>query len=382
MRQPEDELDALEQASLMRRLPLPKDLAHDGAHQDLINFASNDYLGLAHHPQIQAAYQDAIEKYGSGSTASRLICGTQPPHQELESLLAEAKGTEAALSFSTGYATSLGVLTAFLKKGDTVILDKLCHASLIDGARLSGATIRVYPHNHLSKLKNLLASTEKKATTDTRTLVVTESVFSMDGDVAPLQEIAQLTRRYNSLLMVDEAHALGVHGATGMGLAEELNIQGDIDFHMGTLGKAAGVGGGYLAAKQVWVDLLVNRARSFIYSTAPPPAQAAAAAESIRLIRSNEGKQLRAKLWQNIHTFRHIFRDAAQINGDASSAIIPWMVGDSNAALDLSARLRDHGMLVPAIRYPTVPPNTARLRITLSAAHQEEEIVKLAKLIA
>jgi 8-amino-7-oxononanoate synthase len=382
MRQPEDELDALKQASLLRRLPLAHDWAHDWANQDLINFASNDYLGLAHHRQIQAAYQDAIEKYGSGSTASRLICGTQPPHQELESLLAEAKGTEAALSFSTGYATSLGVLTALLKKGDTVILDKLCHASLIDGARLSGATIRVYPHNRLSKLESLLASTEKKATTDTRTLVVTESVFSMDGDVAPLQEIAQLTRRYHSLLMVDEAHALGVHGATGMGLAEELNIQGDIDFHMGTLGKAAGVGGGYLAAKQVWIDLLVNRARSFIYSTAPPPAQAAAAAEAIRLIRSEEGKRLRAQLWKNIHTFRHIFHDTAQINGDASSAIIPWMVGDSNAALDLSAQLRDHGMLVPAIRYPTVPPNTARLRITLSATHQEEEIVKLAKLIA
>ena len=178
--------------------------------------------------------------------------------------------------------------------------------------------------------------------------------------------------------MVDEAHALGVHGATGMGLAEELNIQGDIDFHMGTLGKAAGVSGGYLAAKQVWIDLLVNRARSFIYSTAPPPAQAAAAAEAIRLIRSEEGKRLRTQLWQNIHTFRQ----AVRLHGNATSAIIPWMVGDSNEALDLSAQLRGHGMLVPAIRYPTVPPNTARLRITLSALHQEEEIIKLAKLIA
>lgn len=370
MRQPEDELNALEQASLMRRLP--------STNQNLINFASNDYLGLAHHPQIQAAYQEAVAQYGSGSTASRLICGTQPPHQELESLLAEAKRTEAALSFSTGYATSVGVLTALLKKGDTVILDKLCHASLIDGARLSGAIIRVYPHNHLSKLENLLASTEKKATSKTRTLVVTESVFSMDGDVAPLQKISQLTRQYNSLLMVDEAHALGVNGPTGMGLAEELNIQNDIDFHMGTLGKAAGVGGGYLAAKQVWIDLLINRARSFIYSTAPPPAQAAAAAEAIKLIRSDEGKRLRAKLWKNIQTFR----DAVHINGDATSAIIPWMVGESDAALALSTKIRSHGMLVPAIRYPTVPPNTARLRITLRATHQEEEIIKLAKLIA
>lgn len=369
MRRPEDELKELEQASLLRRVP-----EH---HASLVNFGSNDYLGLAAHPRIAESYQAAVDEFGSGSTASRLICGTTEPHRELESLLATAKGTEAALTFSTGYATSVGVLTALLKKGDTVIIDKLSHASLIDGARMSGATLRVFPHNHLGKLKSLLESSERKATSDSRTLVVTESVFSMDGDLAPLKEITQLTQQFNSLLMVDEAHGLGITGPTGMGLAEKLNVQNDIDFHMGTLGKAAGVAGGYLAARQVWIDLLINRARSFIYSTAPPPAQAAAAAEAIRLIRSKEGATLREKLWSNIDTFQQ----AAELETPPSSAIIPWMVGDSDAALNLSAKLRHNGTLVPAIRYPTVPPNTARLRITLSAAHKESDIVELASLL-
>jgi len=366
MRNPTDELAKLKQASLLRHIPTT-----DGG---LIHFASNDYLGLARHPRIQRAYQEAIEKYGSGATASRLICGTMEPHRELETLLAQAKGTDAALTFSTGYATSVGVLTALLQKGDTVIMDKLCHASLIDGARMSGATLRVFPHNHLSKLESLLVSAEKKSTSTSRTLVVTESVFSMDGDLAPLREISELTQRFNSLLMVDEAHALGVIGPTGMGLAEELGIQDTITFHMGTLGKAAGVAGGYLAAAQPWIDLILNRARSFIYSTAPPPAQAAAATASIKLIRSEEGAQLRRQLWQNIQTFS----EATQQTNHPTSPIIPWMVGESDAALALSAKLRTQGMFVPAIRFPTVPRNTARLRITLSADHKKNEITQLA----
>ena len=371
MRSPIDELAELEQASLRRKIPALSD--------NLTNFASNDYLGLAQHPKIKKAYQSAIEKYGAGSTASRLICGTTEPHRELEHLLAEAKGTEATLTFSTGYATSVGVLTALLQKGDTVIMDKLCHASLIDGARMSGATIRIFPHNQLGKLESLLASTDKKSTSETRTLVVTESIFSMDGDVAPLREISNLTQKHNALLMVDEAHALGVIGPTGMGLAEELGLQSKIDFHMGTLGKAAGVAGGYLAASQPWIDLILNRARSFIYSTAPPPAQAAAAAAAIRLIQSEEGARLRNQLWHNINTFRQACLIEGE--GEATSSIIPWMVGASDDALKLSAQLREAGMLVPAIRFPTVPRNTARLRITISASHQEKDITSLAALL-
>ena len=369
MRHPEDELAELQQASLLRHIP-----AVDAS---LKNFSSNDYLGLAQHPRIKQTYQEAIETYGAVSTASRLICGSMAPHQDLEKTIAAAKGTEAALSFATGYSTSVGVITALLGKGDTVILDKLCHASLIDGARMSGATLRVFPHNHLEKLESLLVSTTTKAEKDSRILVITESIFSMDGDVAPLREISELAQKYGCLLMVDEAHGIGVIGPTGMGLAEELGIQGQIDFHMGTLGKAAGVAGGYLAASKTWIDLLINRARSFIYSTAPPPAQAAAAAEAIRMIQSAEGRQLQDQLWQNINTFKC----ASGITSECSSAIISWMVGEPDAALSLSAKLHESGFLVPAIRYPTVPPHTARLRITLSATHDTESIQKLASAV-
>lgn len=367
MRCPHQELDQLKQAALLRSLPEhPPGLA---------NFASNDYLGLSRHPRIREAMHEAATHYGNGATASRLICGNSPPHRVLESQLAAAKNCEAALAFATGYATSVGVLTALLRKGDTVILDKLCHASLIDGARLSGATIRVFPHNHLNKLESLLRSTTEKAAPDSRTLVVTESVFSMDGDLAPLAPISTLCNQHQALLMVDEAHALGVLGPNGMGLAEQCQLQSKIDFHMGTLGKAAGVGGGYLAGRQVWIDLLVNKARSLIYSTAPPPAQAAAANQALQIIRSDEGAQLRQSLWNNIR----LFSQASGLETSADSAIIPWMVGDSRDALALSERLKQSGLLVPAIRYPTVPRNTARLRITICAHHREEEILELAE---
>ena len=366
MRLPEDELAALKSASLLRHIP--------DVDSSLKNFSSNDYLGLSQHPEIKQAYHEAIEKYGAGSTASRLICGTMEPHTNLEETIATAKGTEAALTFSTGYATSVGTITSLLGKGDVVILDKLCHASLIDGARMSGATLRVFPHNHLEKLESLLQSSTTKADANSRILVITESIFSMDGDAAPLEEISRLTKQYGCLLMVDEAHALGLIGPTGMGLAEELGIQDQIDFHMGTLGKAAGVAGGYLATSRVWAELMINRARAFIYSTAPPPAQAAAAAQALRIIQNKQGQELRTVLWKNIDTFRA----ASDTTHHCPSAIIPWMVGDSDKALQLSSQLRDKGFLVPAIRYPTVPRHTARLRITMSSCHDTESIQALA----
>ncbi|MGB1259030.1 MAG: aminotransferase class I/II-fold pyridoxal phosphate-dependent enzyme [Akkermansiaceae bacterium] len=357
MRQPEDELAELQAQSLLRKLPETP--------SGCVNFASNDYLGLASHPRIVRAYQEALSEHGAGSTASRLVCGNTSPHIRLEELLADAKGTEAAITFATGFATSTGVLTTILQPGDTVVMDKLCHASLIDGARMSGATIRVFPHNHLDKLERILRN--HQPSNNSRLLVVTESVFSMDGDLADLVSISRLTKQHGALLMVDEAHALGVLGPSGMGLAEELDIADQIDFHMGTLGKAAGVAGGYLAASRAWVDFIINKARSLIYSTAPPPAQAAAAAEAISLIRSDGGSALRQKLWQNIRKF----------SADATSAIIPHIVGGSDHAMDISCRLRQQGILAPAIRFPTVPRNTARLRITISANHSSEQIAQL-----
>lgn len=323
------------------------------------NFASNDYLGLSQHPRVIEAWQLGLQQWGAGASASRLVTGTQSPHLALERAISEWKKTEAALSFANGYATSVGVLSALLQKGDVVIMDKLCHASLIDGARLSGATMRIFPHNDVAKLEKIL-----KKVAGERVLVVTESVFSMDGDVAPLAEIVKLKEKYGTLLMVDEAHGLGVYGEHGLGLTEALGLEDKVDFQMGTLGKSAGVAGGYVAAERMWIELIQNKARSFIYSTAPPAAQCMAALEGMRIIVSPEGKELRETMWNNARHF----------DPQASSAIVPLIVGDTDVALGLAERLRERGYHVPAIRYPTVPRQTARLRFTFSALHTLEQI--------
>ncbi len=335
--------------------------------RELWNFAANDYLGLSRHPAIEAALIEGVQRFGAGSAASRLVCGTLPPHVALENALAEAKQSEAALTFSSGFATALGAIPAIVGKPDFIILDKLSHACLVDAARLSGATLRVFPHNDLGKLERLLTSIRAKSAT-ARILVATESVFSMDGDLCPLREIVELTEAHDALLLLDEAHGFGVLGENGMGLAEKLGLQKRIAFQMGTLSKAAGLSGGYLAASRDWVDLLTNRARSFIYTTASPPALAHAALAALELIRSDEGRKLRAKLRENI----------ARLGGHATP-IIPTILGSNEAALAASAALEEAGFLVPAIRYPTVPRGTARLRVSLSAAHPGVAIAALAR---
>ncbi len=336
----------------------------------LWNFASNDYLGLARHPEIEAALVEGVGRYGAGSAASRLVCGTLPPHRILEESLAQAKQSQAALTFSSGFATALGVIPAVIGKSDFILLDKLSHACLVDAAHLSRATLRVFPHNHLEKLKRLLASIRAKSATS-RILVATESVFSMDGDVCPLREIISLTENYGALLLLDEAHGFGVLGNDGMGLAERENLQHRITFQMGTLSKAAGLSGGYLAASQDWIDLITNRARSFIYSTAPPPALAHAALTSLAIIRSPEGRILRNRLRQNIGRLS---------SGD--TPIIPKILGSNEAALAASGKLEEAGFLIPAIRYPTVPRGMARLRISLSASHPTEALGSLISQLA
>lgn len=330
--------------------------------RDLWNFAANDYLGLSRHPEIEAALVEGVRKFGAGSAASRLVCGTLPPHVALETALAAAKQTEAALTFSSGFATALGTIPAIVGKQDFVVLDKLSHASLVDAARLSGATLRIFPHNDLAKLERLLASIRAKSASS-RILVVTESVFSMDGDLCPLRGIVGLTENHNALLLLDEAHGFGVLGENGMGLAEREKLQHRIAFQMGTLSKAAGLSGGYLAASRDWIALLTNRSRSFIYTTAPPPALAHAALASLNLIRSATGRDLRTKLQQNI----------ARLAGHITP-VIPRILGTNEAAIAASAALEDAGFLVPAIRYPTVPRGSARLRISLSATHPADVI--------
>jgi 8-amino-7-oxononanoate synthase len=338
------------------------------AGRPIVNFSSNDYLGLAADPRVIAAAVDATERYGAGAGSARLICGNQSPHAALEEALARFKGTEAALAFSTGYAAAVGTIPALVGQNDVIILDKLCHASLVDGARLSGATIRVFPHNHLEKLERLL-SWARENFAKSNVLVVTESVFSMDGDTAPLREIADLKDRHGAWLMVDEAHGTGVLGPEGRGLASELGISRRVDIQMGTLGKALGAAGGAICGSRALIDFLVNRARSFIFSTAPGPASAAAATEAIRLLESGEAAPLIERLWSNLERFNPQPRPA--------SAIVPHLVGDEAAAISLSEGLREQGFLAPAVRYPTVARGQARLRITISAAHSPEQVDSL-----
>ncbi|MEI7957689.1 MAG: 8-amino-7-oxononanoate synthase [Verrucomicrobiota bacterium] len=374
-RQFEEELDALKQQSLLRRLrevqSQPGTLMNYAGRQ-LINFSSNDYLGLAGEPFLCEAAKRAIDEYGVGATASRLVCGTLSPHLALEQKLAEFKRAEAALSFSSGYATALGTLNALVGKEDVIILDKLSHASLIDGARLSGATLRVFPHNDLEKLESHL-QWARSVHPQARVVVVTESVFSMDGDRAPLAEIVQIKERYDALLLLDEAHAVGVVGPNGRGLAERLGLAGRVDIQMGTLSKALGVSGGYVCGSRALIDWLINRARSFVYSTAPPAALAAAATAAVEFMESAAGEARRRRLWDNLK----ILADGlpAGLTPDKlQSAIVPVMLGEETAALGASKMFFERGFFVPAIRYPTVARGTARLRLTLSAAHLPEEI--------
>ena len=317
-----------------------------------------------------------MENFGAGSGASRLICGSLAPFHELEEALAAFKQTEAALTFATGYAAAVGTITALCGKDDFIILDKLVHACIVDAAKLSGAKLRVFAHNDLEDLEDKLKWAKEiqssKPKAQSHALVITESIFSMDGDAAPLREIVALKEKHGAWLMVDEAHATGVIGKQGRGLADKLGVSSQIEIQMGTLGKALGASGGYICGARTLIDYLINRSRSFIFSTAPVPAAAAAATAGIKLVQSPEGDLLRAQLQQNIACFPSTIRHP-------QSAIIPIIPGGEEKTLAAAAKLREHGIFVPAIRYPTVARGTARLRITLTAAHTESDVGELVR---
>jgi 8-amino-7-oxononanoate synthase len=332
------------------------------------NFASNDYLGLAAHPRVVEAAMLATREYSAGAGASRLVSGTQSPHRDLEEKLAAFKHTEAALTFGSGYATSVGVLAALANKHDVILLDRLSHACLIDGARLSGATSRAFAHNDTSHLEHHLLWARAKHP-EAKLFIVTESVFSMDGDLAPLREIVSLKERYGAVLVLDEAHAVGVVGSGGRGLAEHLGLGHHIEVQMGTLGKALGSSGGYVAGSRHLVEFLLNRARSFVFSTAPPASCAAAASATLEICSSPEGDALRTKLQQA----------KAAIDPAIPAAIYPAVIGGAAEALQASEQLARLGFFVPAIRPPTVPKGTSRLRVSLSAAHDLATVQTLAR---
>jgi 8-amino-7-oxononanoate synthase len=366
----EAELAALDAAGLRRRLR-PLESAAEAevllAGRSVLLFSSNNYLGLAMHPAVRAAAARAIERYGCSAGASRLIAGHFDLHAAVETKLARFKGTEAALLFPSGYQANVGTISALVGQGDHVFSDALNHASIVDGCRLSRASVHVYPHRDVRALEAELAA----APPGRRRLIVTDSVFSMDGDRAPLAALAALAETYHSWLMVDEAHATGVLGARGAGLAEAEGLTDRVTVHMGTLGKALGGAGAYVAGSQALIDLLVNRARSFVYTTGLAPAAAAAAGAALDVLAAEPERRL--ALDRNAAHLRQGLR-ALGLDVGGDTHIIPVLVGDNHRALALAEALLARGVLVQAIRPPTVPPGTARLRVTPMATHTGAQI--------
>ena len=337
----------------------------------LVNFSANDYLGLASHPAIRQALADGARQWGTGAGASRLVCGDYLPHHALEQELARFEGTESAVLFNSGYAANCGLVPAFAGPEDAVLSDALNHASLVDGCRLSRARTEVYPHADVAALEAALRRARQKGAR--RVLVATDTVFSMDGDLAPLGQIVEACERHGALLVADEAHATGVLGPRGAGLVAQLGLGGRVDLRMGTLSKAAGAFGAYVAATRACCELLVNRARPLIFSTGLPPAVPHAALTALRILEGEEGDALRGRLRRNVERFAVGLR-ALGLPAEAATPIFPVVLGTPEAALSASAQLRRRGLLVKPIRPPTVPAGSSRLRIALTAAHTDAHL--------
>ena len=342
--------------------------------QQFLSFCSNDYLGLANHPTLIATMQEATGKAGVGSGASNLITGHHRYHDDLEKQLAQFVNMPAALLFSTGYMANIGVLGALAGRGDAIFADKLNHACLNDGSYYSLADFHRFPHNDIKALEKLLKASKAK-----RKLIAADAVFSMDGDLAPLKAYLALCEQYDAYLYVDDAHGFGVLGEHGQGSLNHLQLKSPRIIMMATLSKAAGIAGAFIAGEQVVVDYLIQAAKSYVYSTPAPPALSATLSASVTLI--EQGDALRKRLQHSIATLKkHLVLNTWQLM-PSETAVQPLLVGSNQAALQLSEYLQAKGILVPAIRPPTVPKNTARLRISLSAAHSEADVIKLAQVI-
>ncbi len=341
------------------------------AGHEVLMLCSNNYLGLSDHPALTQASVSATESYGTSSGASRLVSGTMELHELLESEVARFKQAEAALLFNSGYAANAGIIAALAGRGDVIFSDRLNHASIVDGAQLSGARLVRYPHCDHVALARLL----EKHRGGGRCLIVTDGVFSMDGDIAPLRELVELKTVHNAVLMVDDAHGTGVFGPEGKGTAELHGVMDDIDIHMGTFGKALGSFGAYAAISQELRELLVNRARSFIFSTSLPPAVLGASIAALKLVQSLEGKALRERLLANSSLFRDLLRDAGFSTGNGITPIVPLMSTDAELTMQFSEMLLEEGIFAQGIRPPTVPAGACRLRCTVMATHTTEQLI-------
>jgi glycine C-acetyltransferase len=376
-----DELNQLRVQGLYRRVRSIEGsqrarVVMDG--REVLLLCSNNYLGLADHPDLKEASIRAIEKYGVGSGASRLVSGTMELHGALERRIAAFKGTGRALVFNSGYAANTGVLPALVGRGDVVFCDRLNHASIVDGCILSRARLVRYPHNDMAALRRLLEENGDRG----RRLIVTDGVFSMDGDIARIPELVALKEEFGALLMIDDAHGAGVLGPTGRGTAEHFGFQSEIDIQMGTLGKAFGCFGAYVAASEEIVDCLVNRARSFIFSTSLPPAVMASSLAALDIIDSSVGMELRNRLERHAAFFRAGLQSAGFDTMESETQIIPLMVGDAERTMEFSQSLFEAGVYVQGIRPPTVPVGGSRLRCTLMACHGENELAAAVEMIA
>jgi 8-amino-7-oxononanoate synthase len=364
------ELDALSRAGLRRTMRSVS--GRQGACVQLedgrvvLDFSSNDYLGLAGDSRLAAAATAALADGPLGAGAARLISGTHPLHLELEQALADYKRTEAALLFGSGYLANVGTIPALVGPRDAIYADRLNHASLIDGCRLSRAQMRTFAHNDIASLADLLDADRGRFR---RRLIVVDSVFSMDGDLSPLCEVAQIAQAYDAWTYVDDAHGTGVLGREGRGAAEHWAVEGQIDVIMGTLGKALGTSGAFVAGSRTLIDYLVNRARSFIYTTATPPAIAAATIEALRIAAAEPERRTRLRA-----AARRLRAGLGITDGPADGHIVPVPIGDAERTMQVGAALRERGFLVGAVRPPTVPDGTSRLRVTVSAAHEPADI--------
>ncbi|HWV46277.1 MAG TPA: 8-amino-7-oxononanoate synthase, partial [Nitrospira sp.] len=364
-------LKELADRSLMRRLsPLESGTGPTikYAGRDVILLSSNDYLGLATHPEVIRAAVHATEQYGTGSGASRLVSGTLPPHIHLETSLASFKGTEAALLFGAGYLANIGVIPNLIEQGGLILADRLCHASLIDGCRLSRADFRVFCHRDCGHLESLL----RRRRANRPTLIITEGLFSMDGDLAPLSDLESLAEQYEAMLYVDDAHGTGIMGPTGRGTIEHFGLEQRIPFHMGTMSKALGSHGAYIVGPNDLIQYLINVTCPFIFTTALPPAIAAAAAAAVAVIRGEPERRM--KLWSNRQQLFNGMQNLGFRMTQTVSPILPMLVGDAAVASAFAERLLTHGIYASAIRPPTVPDGTSRIRFTVTSEHTTEQI--------
>jgi len=347
--------------------------------KEVINLGSNNYLGLTSHRALKRAALDAVRRYGAGAGAVRTIAGTMRPHLELEEQIARFKGTEACVVFQSGFTANAGTVAAVLGKDDLILSDELNHASIIDGCRLSRATIKVFKHRDVADCRRLC---EETAAWPGRKLLITDGIFSMDGDIAPLPELCDLAEKFGCIMMVDDAHASGVLGRNGRGTVDHLGCHGRVDIQVGTLSKAVGVMGGYVCGRRDLIEFLYHRARPFLFSTGHPPAVTAACQAAFTLLDSPEGERLVKKLWSNTKVFQRRLRKIGFSTGATQTPITPIHVGEGAKAFEFSRRLFDAGVFAPGVGFPTVPEGKARLRAIVTAAHKRADLERACDVMA